>query len=72
MYPLKTFYDNTAEREAVRAFFVEQLRELAADLALEGCSVEGIKDANTCIVRSFDKLDELYGKIETIREQNSR
>lgn len=72
MNPLKTFYDNTIEREAVRAFFTEQLRELAADMALEGYSVEGIKDAHECLKRSFDKLDELYGKIEVVKDQNSR
>lgn len=69
---LKLFYDNVHEREAVRAFFVEQLREMAADMALEGESVTGIKDANTLITRCFDTLDQRYGKIETIKEQNSR
>ena len=69
---LKLFYDNVHEREAVRAFFVEQLREMAADMALEGESVNGIKDANTLITRCFDTLDQRYGKIETIKEQNSR
>jgi hypothetical protein len=69
---LKTFYDNTFEREAVRAFFVEQLREMAADMALDGDDVTGIKDANKLVTRVFDKLDEKYGKIETIKDQNSR
>lgn len=69
---LKLFYDNVHEREAVRAFFVEQLREMAADMALEGESVTGIKDANTLITRCFDTLDQRYGKIETIKDQNSR
>ena len=69
---LKLFYDNVHEREAVHAFFVEQLREMAADMALEGESVTGIKDANTLITRCFDTLDQRYGKIETIKEQNSR
>lgn len=69
---LKLFYDNVHEREAVRAFFVEQLREMAADMALEGESVEGIKDANTLITRCFDTLDQRYGKIEIIKDQNSR
>lgn len=69
---LKLFYDNVHEREAVRAFFVEQLREMAADMALEGESVTGIKDANTLITRCFDTLDQRYGKIETLKDQNSR
>lgn len=69
---LKLFYDNVHEREAVRAFLVEQLREMAADMALEGESVTGIKDANTLITRCFDTLDQRYGKIETLKDQNSR
>ncbi len=69
---LKLFYDNVHEREAVRAFLVEQLREMAADMALEGESVAGIKDANTLITRCFDTLDQRYGKIETLKDQNSR
>ena len=69
---LKLFYDNTHEREAVRAFFVEQLREMAADMALEGDDVTGIKDANKLITRCFDTLDERYGKIEVLKDQNSR
>ena len=69
---LKLFYDNTMEREEVRNFFVEQLREMAADRAPEGESVSGVKDAHDCLTRAFDRLDELYGKIERITEQNSR
>ena len=69
---LKLFYDNVHEREAVRAFFVEQLREMAADMALEGEDVTGIKDANVLITRCFDTLDQRYGKIEVMKDQNSR
>lgn len=72
MSPLKLFYDNTIEKEAVQAFMRETLRELAADRAMEGESVEGVKDANDCITRMFDRLDELYGKIEVVKDQNSR
>ena len=69
---LKLFYDNIHEREAVRAFFVEQLREMAADKALDGDDVTGIKDANKLVTRCFDTLDERYGKIEVLKDQNSR
>jgi hypothetical protein len=69
---LKLFYDNIHEREAVRAFFVEQLREMAADMALDGDDVTGIKDANKLVTRCFDTLDERYGKIEILKDQNSR
>ena len=40
------------------------LRELAADLAVEGKDTKGIKDAVEAIQNSFDKLHELYGKAE--------
>lgn len=72
MNPLQTFYTNTPEKEAVQAFLMAQLREMAADMALDGEDVSGIKDAADLVTRTFDKLDELYGKIETVKEQNSR
>lgn len=72
MNPLRTFYDNTLEKEAVQLFLVEQLRELAADMAIEGEDTSGIKEANKLIIRCFDKLDEKYGKIEVLKDQNSR
>jgi len=72
MNPLQTFYTNTPEKEAVQEFLMAQLREMAADMALDGEDVSGIKDAADLVTRTFDKLDEMYGKIETAREQNSR
>lgn len=72
MNPLQTFYTNTPEKEAVQSFLMAQLREMAADMALDGEDVSGIKDAADLVTRTFDKLDELYGKIETVKEQNSR
>ncbi len=72
MSPLQTFYTNTPEKEAVQAFLMAQLREMAADMAIDGDDVSGIKDAATLVTRTFDKLDELYGKIDTVKEQNSR
>lgn len=72
MNPLQTFYTNTPEKEAVQSFLMAQLREMAADMALDGEDVSGIKDAADLVTRTFDKLDEMYGKIETVKEQNSR
>ncbi len=72
MNPLQTFYTNTPEKEVVQAFLMAQLREMAADMAIDGDDVSGIKDAATLVTRTFDKLDELYGKIDTVKEQNSR
>lgn len=70
--PLVTFYNNEHEREAVKAFLMEQLGSLAIERAFDGDDVVGIKEARDTIVRSFNKLDEMYGKIKTAPEQNSR
>ena len=70
--PLATFYNNEHEREAVKEFLVEQLKELAVERTFDGEDVKGIKEANENIVRAFDRLHELYGKIEPPKEQNSK
>lgn len=70
--PLVTFYNNEIEREAVKEFLIGQLKELAVERAFDGEGVTGIKEGRDTIVRSFDKLDELYGKIKVNPEQNSR
>lgn len=72
MNPLFTFYNNEVQREAVRAFFSGALREMAADYALVGESTNGIKDAHTCIEKAFDKLEELYAKVNPAITTNAR
>lgn len=69
---LRVFFNNQNERETVKAFLIETLKTMAGDRALLGESVSGIKDAHDCIVKAFDNLEELYGKIETISIPNSR
>lgn len=69
---LVTFYNNKGEREAVKAFMLQNLSEIAVELAFDGKSVAGIPEAKKCVDKAFDKLDELYGKIETPKEVNSR
>jgi hypothetical protein len=71
MYNLKAFYENEAQRESVRAFMVECLKEIAVDRAFAGEDIKGIPEAHKLIGAMFDKLDELYGKIEVIKS-NSR
>ena len=70
--PLVTFYNNEHEREAVKAFLMEQLKELAIERAFDGDDVVGIKEARDTIVRSFDRLDEMYGKKDKSIISNSR
>lgn len=69
---LRTFYNNENEREAVRAFMIETLRELAADKALDGKPTTGIQDAGDCIDQMFDTLKNKYGIIKPPVITNSR
>jgi len=61
---LQQFYDNEGQREAVKVFMVETLKEMTVELAFEGKSVVGIPETSKLIDRTFDRLEELYGKIE--------
>lgn len=61
---LKAFYNNENEREAVKSFLIESLKELAIDKAFEGKDTNSIKEANETILKMFDKLDDIYGKVE--------
>lgn len=70
--PLVTFYNNEHEREAVKAFLITQLGNLAIERAFDGDDVVGIKEARDTIVRSFDRLDEMYGKKDKSIISNSR
>lgn len=72
MNHLVTFYNNKGERESVKLFLNEVLKEIAVEMAFEGKSVVGIPEAKKCVDKAFDKLDELYGKIEAPKEVNSR
>lgn len=72
MNTLQQFYLNEVQREAVRAFMVECLRVLAADKALKGESVVGIKEANECVDKMFNELEINYGKVDKPVNNNSR
>lgn len=72
MNPLQRFYGDKPMSEAVQAFMIQVLRDMAADQAFKGVDVSGIRDANMCIDKTFDKLEEIYGKIEHIEVPNPR
>ena len=72
MNPLQLFYRNESEREAVRAFLVETLRENAADKALKGEDTKGFQDAKDAIDNMFDKLQQAYDIIKKPTNNNSR
>lgn len=69
---LRNFYANEQEQEAVKNFLVEVLKEIAIERAFSGQPVTGIQEANELIIKAFEKLDELYGKIEAPIINNSR
>ena len=69
---LKQFYDNENGREAVKLFMVEQLREMAVEQVFNKKAIAGIYEARKVIDKTFDKLAELYGKIEEPIISNSR
>jgi hypothetical protein len=72
MNPLSLFYQNEVEREAVREFFIKNLEEMAVERVFDKQSVAGIYEARKVITRSFDKLDELFGKPKVQKTFNSR
>lgn len=61
---LQNFYGNEAQREAVKAYMIETLAELAVERTFEGKDVGGIKDAKECVDKMFDKLEVTYGKVK--------
>ena len=69
---LKIFYDNEPEREAVKEFLILCLKEMAIQKTFDGEDITGIKDAHDNIIKSFDKLAELYAKIKKPVVSDSR
>ena len=69
---LRNFYQNEGQREAIKEFFIECLKEMAVERAFEGKGVVGIAEARELITKSFEKLNEMYGKIIETEISNSR
>ncbi len=67
---LNQFHNDEHTREAVKAFFLEQLDKLALEKVYEGKDTAGIKNAKETIERSFIELKELYGKDKIINSVN--
>lgn len=69
---LKNFYSNEHQRETVKQFQLEVLSEMAVDAVFAGEDVKGFADAKKLIEKSFDKLNDMYGKIEGDIISNSK
>lgn len=72
MNQLQTFYRNQSQRDSVKEFMFAMLREIAVEAAFEGKSVGGIPEAKQVIDRAFDRLEEMYGKIEPSKPLSPR
>lgn len=57
---LKSFHGNVSQRETLKAFMVQVLKDIAVEKTFAGEPVTGIKEASELITRMFDKLDEEY------------
>jgi predicted transcriptional regulator len=69
---LKSFFDDENTREAFKAFQIAVLEEQAVEAVFSGKDVKGFAEAKKVINGSFDKLKELYDKIEVSEPPSSR
>ena len=60
MDKLLEFYLDRNMTEAVRDFFVSVLEEEAVSRVMNKEDVSGIADAKSVILKSFDRLDDIY------------
>lgn len=60
MDTLKQFYDNENMRETLRAFFDQQLREIAVTKVFSKDDVSGMSEAKEVLDSVFTKLEEIY------------
>ena len=70
--PLENFYRNTFERDAVKEFMIDTLKEITVEKAFEGFPVDGIQDCRELIDTMFNKLDDIYGIIKEKPISNSK
>lgn len=60
MNPLHQFYTDIHTREAVKAFMLSQLQEMAVDAVFAKEDISGIYEAKELVEKSFSRLRELY------------
>lgn len=69
---LRNFHDNENLREAVKAFLIESLKQMAVERVFEKQSTSGIYEGKKAIEYAFNKLDEMYATIPKASIINSR
>jgi len=67
---LKRFYEDVHTREAFKEFQTNLLKELAIDVIFNKKDVSGFHEANNLVVKSFERLEELY-KPKTISDKEN-
>lgn len=72
MNPLALFYRNESERDAVKAFLISCLGELAVERTFDKKDVSGIADAKDVIESAFNKLEEQFAEKKPPLASNSR
>ena len=69
---LKRFYENENEREAVKAFLIECLEELAIERVMKKENTDAIADAKEVIENSFTRLKEEFEETPKTTPHSSR
>jgi len=72
MNPLKQLQENTVMREAVKAFMLDTLKELAVERVFAQKSIDGIYEAQEVVENTFNRLQELYGEKKKNIPESSR
>jgi hypothetical protein len=69
---LKQFYDNEPMREAVQAYFMASLHDLAVERVFGKQTISGVYEAKKVIEKSFEKLEEEFSTKPKPTIHNSR
>ena len=69
---LRKLYELPEMCEAFKQFQIQVLEEIAIERVFSKEDTTAIADAKEVIIKSFDKLDEIYGKIEDVSDNSPR
>ena len=69
---LRQFYLNEHEREAVKEFMIQVLKERAVDKVFNKKAIAGVYEARELIDEMFNKLEELYAPKVTPQPEEKR
>lgn len=69
---LRQFYNNENEREAVKEFLIQTLKEMAVERVFDKKAVAGIYEGKKAIEKAFDDLQIKYGIIKPIEQPNTK